>query len=142
MLFGCWAAFFIVRTSAVGIDGARYFVLFDDAMISMRYAWNLTQGHGLVWNPGEPVEGYTSLLMTLLMALPNAVLPHRLAALPIQLLGIVFVLASAYLTASLTRRVVVGSKRTRTVASLLAYVAVVCCYPLDYWSLSAWRPVC
>jgi hypothetical protein len=30
-----------------------YFVLFDDAMISMRYARNLVEGHGLVWNPWQ-----------------------------------------------------------------------------------------
>jgi hypothetical protein len=26
-------------------------------MISMRYAWNVSHGSGLVWNPGERVEG-------------------------------------------------------------------------------------
>lgn len=42
----------------------------DDAFISFRYALNLVQGHGLVWNPGERVEGYTNFLWTLIMALP------------------------------------------------------------------------
>ena len=33
-------------------------VLFEDAMISMRYARHLAAGHGLVWNIGEaPIEG-------------------------------------------------------------------------------------
>ena len=32
----------------------------DDAYISFRYARNLIEGHGLVWNPGEYVEGYTN----------------------------------------------------------------------------------
>src|ERR1035437_4307958 len=50
------------------INGTRYFCLFDDAMISMRYARNLAEGHGLVWNPGERVEGYTNLAWTLFMA--------------------------------------------------------------------------
>lgn len=40
----------------------------DDAWISYRYAWNLAQGHGLVFNPGEPVEGYSNLLYVLAMA--------------------------------------------------------------------------
>jgi len=44
----------------------------DDAFISFRYASNLVQGHGLTWNPGERVEGYTNFLWTLLMALPLA----------------------------------------------------------------------
>ena len=38
--FVLWSALFIYRTSFVAIDGHRYFCLFDDAMISMRYAWN------------------------------------------------------------------------------------------------------
>jgi arabinofuranosyltransferase len=41
---------------------------FDDAFISFRYARNLARGEGLVWNPGEHVEGYTNFLWTLLVA--------------------------------------------------------------------------
>lgn len=37
----------------------------DDATISFRYAQNLVDGHGLVFNPGEAVEGYTNFLWTL-----------------------------------------------------------------------------
>ena len=44
----------------------------DDAFISFRYAENLVAGHGLVFNPGERVEGFTNLSWTLLMALPIA----------------------------------------------------------------------
>lgn len=40
----------------------------DDAFISFRYARNLTLGHGLVFNPGERVEGYTNFLWTVLIA--------------------------------------------------------------------------
>lgn len=40
----------------------------DDAYISFRYARNLVNGLGLVYNPGEPVEGYTNFLWTLLLA--------------------------------------------------------------------------
>ncbi|MBL0176068.1 MAG: hypothetical protein IPP94_12515 [Ignavibacteria bacterium] len=47
----------------------RYWWLEDDAMISMRYAHNLADGEGLVWNPGERVEGYSNFLWTLYMAL-------------------------------------------------------------------------
>jgi arabinofuranosyltransferase len=41
----------------------------DDAYISMRYAKNLVEGRGLVFNPGERVEGYTNFAWTLLLAL-------------------------------------------------------------------------
>lgn len=40
----------------------------DDAFISFRYADHLVRGHGLVWNVGERVEGYTNFLWVLLMA--------------------------------------------------------------------------
>jgi hypothetical protein len=40
----------------------------DDAYISYRYAWNLVDGQGLVYNPGEMVEGYTNFLWTVLAA--------------------------------------------------------------------------
>lgn len=44
----------------------------DDAYVSFRYARNLVRGHGLVYNVGEPVEGYTNFLWTVLAALPLA----------------------------------------------------------------------
>ena len=40
----------------------------DDAFISFRYAANLVDGNGLVFNPGERVEGYTNFLWTVLLA--------------------------------------------------------------------------
>lgn len=46
-----------------------YRFLTDDAFISFRYARNLSQGFGLVFNPGfERVEGYSNFLWTLLLA--------------------------------------------------------------------------
>lgn len=41
----------------------------DDAFISLRYADRLLQGHGLTWNDGGAVEGYTNLLWVLGCAL-------------------------------------------------------------------------
>ncbi len=40
----------------------------DDTYITLRYARHLIEGKGLVWNPGVPVEGYTSFLTTILIA--------------------------------------------------------------------------
>jgi len=42
--------------------------LLDDTFISLRYARNLVEGQGLVFNPGERVEGYTNFLLVLLAA--------------------------------------------------------------------------
>lgn len=57
-LFCAHALFYFV---ALGTDAV------DDAYISFRYAQNALRGHGLVFNPGERVEGYTNFLWTALM---------------------------------------------------------------------------
>lgn len=40
----------------------------DDAYISFRYARNFASGWGLVFNPGEKVEGYTNFLWVVILA--------------------------------------------------------------------------
>jgi hypothetical protein len=52
---------------ALLVYGCYYFLTFtlDDPSISFRYAENLARGHGLVFNPGERVEGYSNLLWVL-----------------------------------------------------------------------------
>jgi hypothetical protein len=42
--------------------------LVDDAYISLQYAKNWSSGHGLTFNPGERVEGYTNFLWVALVA--------------------------------------------------------------------------
>jgi len=41
----------------------------DDAYISFQYARSFAEGDGLVFNPGERVEGFSNLLWTLVLAL-------------------------------------------------------------------------
>jgi hypothetical protein len=43
-----------------GIPWLRTVWLSDDAFMSFRYALNLLAGHGLVYNPGECVEGHAN----------------------------------------------------------------------------------
>ena len=82
-----WVAFgWHALSSSVVVDGERYFILSDDALISMRYADNLAQGLGLVWNRGERVEGYSNLLWTLWMSVLH-LLPVPKSKLPL-LLGV------------------------------------------------------
>ena len=40
----------------------------DDAYIVLRYARHLLEGKGLVWNPGERVEGYSCFLWLMLIS--------------------------------------------------------------------------
>ncbi|HKP53756.1 MAG TPA: hypothetical protein VJ183_14030 [Chloroflexia bacterium] len=71
----------------------------DDAYISYRYAWNLTHGAGLVYNPGEAVEGYTNFLWTLIAALfigagfhPGGVMLSLVIAFSVGLVGLTYYL--------------------------------------------------
>ena len=58
-----WAALVVGLALAV-----RRASVVDDAFISFRYARNLAEGHGLVFNLSERVEGYTNFLWTLVLS--------------------------------------------------------------------------
>lgn len=76
----------------------------DDAYISYRYARNLTAGEGLVFNPGERVEGFSNLLYVLLLAPVAAVVPpDRLYAVSAGL-NLLFALAALILLHRFARR--------------------------------------
>ncbi len=134
--FVLWASLFIYRSSVLAFDGNRYFVLFDDAMISMRYGWNLAHGLGLVWNAGEYVEGYTNPLMTLVMALASAFLDKSGAVLAVQIFGVVLMLANAYLVLRIAEHLFLdGIHRHRGLFRVLAFLCGLSYYPLLFWSL-------
>ncbi|MDQ7006492.1 MAG: hypothetical protein Q9Q40_04610 [Acidobacteriota bacterium] len=67
-----WAAGLLVAALALALFHGLSFglCLQDDAFISLRYSRNLAEGLGLVYNPGERVEGFTNMLWTLLLTLP------------------------------------------------------------------------
>lgn len=69
----------ILVVSVLMLLGRTSTFLHDDAYITLRYAHNLLNGHGIVWNPGERVEGYTHPLWLLQVA----GLGHAGLALPI-----------------------------------------------------------
>jgi hypothetical protein len=65
-----WASSGIVLAIllAGGLAAYSQWWVTDDAYISFRYARNLTEGMGLVFNEGERVEGYSNFLWTLWVA--------------------------------------------------------------------------
>ncbi len=65
-----WLGRVLVLVSIAASVGFAYRNRFlaDDAYISFRYARNLVEGAGLVYNPGERVEGYTNFLWVMLLA--------------------------------------------------------------------------
>jgi len=130
VLQAVWSADFIWRTSFF-VEGKRYFCLFDDAMISMRYAQNFACGHGLVWNVGERVEGITNFAWTLIMAVVHLFpLEIRLTSLVVQIAGLVIALLCTMATYQLVRRM-----GRRGLPAVLAAGMVAFYYPLSYWIL-------
>jgi hypothetical protein len=109
VVYSIYAALYIYRNSVV-VEGQRYFVLFDDAMVSMCYARNLVHGEGLVWNPGERVEGFTNPLWIFFMAgihlLP---LSDRFISLPVQIAGMLFFIACLYFTLRIAEEIKPGA---------------------------------
>lgn len=64
LFWGAWAVIL-----GIGVYHARLYAwLCDDAFISFRYIRQWMLGHGLVFNPGEYVEGYTNFLWILELA--------------------------------------------------------------------------
>jgi arabinofuranosyltransferase len=121
---------YILATSFV-IDGTRHYILFDDAMISMRYAFNLAHGNGLVWNIGERVQGFTNPLWVFYMAALHLLpLPAAKVSLAVQITGTVLLTANLFLV----RRVV--EYLTDDLLAMLGAVALTAFYaPLNSYSL-------
>jgi hypothetical protein len=130
VLYLALAMRYAFHTSFV-VDGHRIFTLWDDAMISMRYAKNLAQGDGFVWNLGERVQGFTNLGLTLFMALVHLV-PVSLERVPLVFQGCaaLVLVATVYFTAKLTTRIT-----SNALAGLLAATVVFFFAPLGIWGI-------
>jgi hypothetical protein len=124
-------AYNYIQATSIMIGGEVYYILFDDAMISMRYAYNLAHGFGAVWNPGEHVEGFTNPLWVGIMALINLLpIPLSKTGLVVQIMGTVFLTANLYFV-----RLVV-EEFTDDLPTMLIAVALTAFYsPLITWGL-------
>ncbi len=129
-----WAA---ARNASVFVDGVRYHFLDDDQMISMRYARNFAEGHGLVWNPGgERVEGYTNFGWTLVMAAAHvAGASDANAALYVR--GVNWLLAGLVLL--LTVRLLVTLGIDRGVPAGAALLTLALSYDLLFWAINGFE---
>ena len=137
ILFGLLVAGYIfygiqyIQKTAIVINGQTYYVLFDDAMISLRYAYNLAHGQGLVWNPGEYVEGFTNPLWVGYMALFHLFpIADNTISVYIQISGLVFLALNLFFV----RKIV--EEFTGDLFVMLAAVALTAFYgPLNIWGL-------
>jgi len=90
----------------------------DDAYIFLRYATNLVDGQGPVWNPGERVEGYTSFAWMLVV---SAVVRSGVPVVPaLHALTLACALGTLVLTFRLTRHVAGSPAAALLSAALLA----------------------
>ena len=102
----------------------RYLWFADDAFISLHYARNWIEGHGLVFNPGERVEGYTDFLwLALIAGCGRLGLDMPLAALTLNLVSFAATIAMVHRA---VRRLVPDHQ----VMLSLAAVATALSYPM------------
>ena len=133
LLLGLWSGRFIY-TASFEIDGVRTYSLFDDAMISMAYAKNVTQGYGLNWAKfGEPVEGYSNPLWTFIMV-PFQLLPVEWAkvSLYFSIFCMLLLMANVLAFDRLLRR---SFKIESKWLLFISAFTVGFLYPLSYWTL-------
>ncbi len=93
-------------TAALALQAIPYLVMLrqspahlDDLYISLRYARNLAGGHGLVFNVGERVEGYTCFLWVVILAALSHVVDLKTGATVLSAALGIAVLPVAYLLA-------------------------------------------
>ena len=102
----------------------------EDAYILFRYAEHLANGDGLVWNVGEaPIEGFTSLLHVLVLAVGSLAGGERVVAFS-QLVGIVSAVLTCWTAAWLALEVSRGDRR----AAVLTAFGVAIASPIAVWA--------
>jgi arylsulfatase A-like enzyme len=107
----------------------------DDSYISYRFSQNFAAGHGLVYNVGERVEGYTNFLWVVML---GGALQLGFGAEPASLvLGVAFLVAALVFTALEGRRLL-GSWPF----ALVPVALLVCQGPMVLWSVSGLESSC
>ena len=106
-----------------------YPFLIDDAFISLRYAERLVNGHGLNWNDGERVEGYSNLLWVLLAA---GFMSLKFD--PVAIIRIIGILSAAAAMGALD----INQRRTREPLSslLIGNLAFALTAPVAIWAMA------
>jgi hypothetical protein len=101
-------------------------------MVSMQFAKNLAEGHGVVWNAGGvPVEGYSNPLWVLLMAAIHLLpIPLTDSSLYVKLLSLAFLAANLLMV-----KLLVDKFTDNHLLPLLAVFLTALYFPLNNWSL-------
>ncbi len=123
----------IVKANSYMPESKRWYVLFDDMMISMTYAKNFANGDGLVWRPGGPhVEGYTNPGWVLYMAFWHwtGIADASKISLVIQVSGLVFLLLNLFVV-----RKIAAELSDHPLVGIGAVLFTAFYLPLNMWSL-------
>jgi hypothetical protein len=80
----------------------------EGAFSTFRYSLNMTEGNGPVFNPGERVEGYSSFLWMILIAMPKALFGCDIVV-SAKVLGVLCTLACVLLAYLLVNRIVAAA---------------------------------
>ena len=137
VIYIIYGIFVIKGQSFFALNHRRYFTVADDALITLRYGWNLAHGKGLVWNEGEYVEGTTSILWSVYAAGLSLALDKRFLPLGIQLSAIVFMIITALGFRCIARSYIErsGSPTHFDIFELAAALLPLSYFPFVYWSI-------
>ncbi|MFJ7210872.1 hypothetical protein [Amycolatopsis sp. NPDC098790] len=104
-----WRGFVLALTLGLSLLHQLMFAtVTEDALVSFRYAQNIADGNGPVFNPGERVEGYTNFLWLVLIALPRAAFGAEVRTSAV-VFGVLAVLGSVLLAHLLVNRIVAAA---------------------------------
>jgi hypothetical protein len=128
----------VVALLVLVVNSAYYFPLStdDDPYISYRYAWNLLNGDGLAWNPGERFQGYSNFLWVILNAAVSGLAGGFLnASRVISALSVSAIAATAW--AALRDRP--GDGSVRRLYPVLFAMLLAACSPLVRYAVTGWE---
>ncbi len=125
-----------IVTVIFALDAWRYTeYLIDDTFISLRYARNLVEGYGLVFDPGERIEGYTNFLFVVLAALFMRAGLDPVAA--TKGISLALALATLFIMARIERRG--PHPGTRPALSATSVILLLPAQAFAYWSVASFE---
>ncbi|MBE8518025.1 hypothetical protein ILP97_11000 [Amycolatopsis sp. H6(2020)] len=104
-----WRAFVLTLTLGLSLLHQLLFAtVTEDALVTFRYAQNIADGNGPVFNPGERVEGYTNFFWLVLVALPRAAFGADIRTTAV-VFGVLAALGCVLLSCFLVNRIVAAA---------------------------------
>jgi len=132
IVFLLYSSIAIYKSSFI-VLGTRYFLLSDDIMIQMKYAYNFIHGYGLVWNAAGPrVEGITDPLWVIYLGLLHLIpLPPSKISILVQFSGALFMASSLYFVKKIADLV----SNSSLFVVFLSLIFTAFYFPLINWSV-------